>query len=217
MHAWHLEVEQEPKMLSTSISIALIVLLAAASPGPDFALVLKNSLVHSKRSGCITALGIASAVLVHITYLILGLDVLIKKFPWIFQCVQYLGAGYLIYLGIRVWRAPIQIPNLNAGAIKTQISFKQSFLQGFLCNLLNPKAALFFMALFAGLLDEKPKTYELLFYVTEIFALVNLWFCSLSYAVTHKIILKKLFGLEKQINQLLGLVLIIAAVLIILY
>lgn len=204
-------------MLSTSISIAFVVLLAAASPGPDFALVLKNSLTHSKRSGCITALGIASAVLVHITYLVLGLDVLIKKFPWIFQCIQYVGAAYLIYLGVRVWRAPIQILDLNTTVMKTPVPFRQSFLEGFLCNILNPKAALFFMALFAGLLDEKPKNYELLFYAVEIFALVNLWFCGLSCAVTHKAILKKLFGFERQINQLLGLVLIIVAVVIILY
>lgn len=204
-------------MISTGFSIALVVLLAAASPGPDFALVLKNSLTHSRRSGCMTALGIATAVLVHISYLVLGLDVLIKKFPWIFQIVQYLGAIYLVYLGIKIFRAPVQVPDLNSVRVGTQYSLKQSFLEGFLCNLLNPKAALFFMALFAGILDQKPNNTELLFYVAEIFLLVNIWFCGLSCAITHKAVLKKLFGLEKQINQLLGVVLVIVAILIIFY
>lgn len=204
-------------MLSAALSIGLIVLLAAMSPGPDFALVLKNSLTHSKQSGCITAFGIATAVLIHMTYSILGLGVIIKEFPWIFQVIQYLGGAYLIYLGIQVWRAPIQIPNLNGKVVHVQIKFKQPFMEGFLCNLLNPKAALFFIALFTGLLEKHPSSYELIVYAIEIFFLVTAWFCILSCAVTHKKIIRKLFGFEKQINQLLGAVLIFIALMIIIY
>ena len=130
-------------------AISLLILLAAISPGPDFAMVTKNSLMYSRRAGTFTAAGVASSLLIHGTYCILGLAIIISKSLLAFSVIKYLGAGYLIYIGIKSLLAKRE--NLELKSIhhkKHSISNWQAFRQGLLCNLLNPKAIMFLLAFF---------------------------------------------------------------------
>ncbi|MCC5023543.1 MAG: LysE family translocator [Candidatus Synoicihabitans palmerolidicus] len=76
--------------------------LAVVSPGPDFALVLRQSLQHGRRVTVITALGIGCGILVHVSYVLLGITVVFREWPMLFAVVRYVGAGYLGWLG---WQA----------------------------------------------------------------------------------------------------------------
>src|SRR5579864_2264067 len=87
-------------MLTQFFTIGLIALLATMTPGPDFALVTKNSLFYSKKSGYFTAFGVGAAISVHMSYCILGLAIVISSSLLLFNLVKYVGATYLIYLGI---------------------------------------------------------------------------------------------------------------------
>src|SRR3990167_10850400 len=79
----------------------LVILFAVISPGPDFAIVTRNALRHSQNTGIMTALGIATGTLIHVSYCILGLAIIISKSLLIFNIIKYIGASYLIYLGVK--------------------------------------------------------------------------------------------------------------------
>ena len=88
-----------------AISVATITVLAVVSPGADFAMVTRNSLMLSRRAGVLTAVGIALGVLVHVAYSIAGIGLLIAKSIVLFNALRLIGAGYLVYLGITMLRA----------------------------------------------------------------------------------------------------------------
>ncbi|WP_417794755.1 LysE family translocator [Terasakiella pusilla] len=131
------------------IVVATITLLAVISPGPDFAVITKNSIMFGRKSGIATAFGIATGVCVHITYTLLGLGYLLAEAVWLLEVMRYGGAAYLIWLGISAFRTKntheLEAPKTPDIQHKTDF---QNFRNGFVCNALNPKTALFFIALF---------------------------------------------------------------------
>ena len=133
-----------------------LIILAIISPGPDFAITLQNTLRHQRRGGLITALGIACGVSVHVSYSIVGLGYLIHQATWILEGIRYLGAAYLIWLGVSALlpsRAPQKHDSKNGNNNRPPLF--ALFRQGFLCNAINPKTSLFFIALFTQLLSPE--------------------------------------------------------------
>src|SRR6185436_15335295 len=87
------------------LKVALAHLLAVASPGPDFAIVLKQSIAHGRRIAIWTSLGVGTAILLHVGYSLLGLGLLIRGSPTWFNGLKYAGAAYIAWLGIQSLRA----------------------------------------------------------------------------------------------------------------
>ena len=85
-------------------TVILVTSLAVISPGADFALVTRTSLMESRRAGLWVALGIGCGVLIHVVYTQLGLDMVLQGLPWLFKLLKYAGAAYLVWLGISLWR-----------------------------------------------------------------------------------------------------------------
>jgi RhtB (resistance to homoserine/threonine) family protein len=197
-------------MMTQLLTIGLLVLLSAMLPGPDFAIVTKNTLTHSRRSGLFTSLGISSACLVHVSYCMLGLAIVISQSIWLFNIIKYIGAFYLIFLGITSLTTKDEQPQKSNGIPdqKTRLSDAKAFGQGFLCNLLNPKATLFFLSLFTIII--KPGTFGWwgLLIPIELFIIISLWFCSLTILLSHPPIVRLLGRIEKYIAKLLGVFLI---------
>ena len=81
------------------MTIAAVHLLAVASPGPDFAIVMKHSISYGRRAAILTSIGIGLGILIHVAYSLLGIGILIKTTPWLFQALSYVAAAYLLYLG----------------------------------------------------------------------------------------------------------------------
>ncbi|MCF6136567.1 LysE family translocator [Pseudalkalibacillus berkeleyi] len=123
------------------MSIFLIIL-----PGPDIAIATKNTLSNGRSGGFQTALGICSAILIHTSAAVLGLSAIIVKSALLFSVFKYVGAVYLIYLGIKTLLA-LRNKEENTEALDTGSQYKNrsSFKQGFLTNILNPKVAVFFL------------------------------------------------------------------------
>src|SRR5580700_10080824 len=88
-------------MITGYLTIGILQTLAVIAPGPDFAVVVKNTLTHSRRAGIITALGISCGVLFHMSYCLFGLAFMIKTNPLLFNIIKYIGCGYLVYIGIK--------------------------------------------------------------------------------------------------------------------
>ncbi len=187
------------------------MLFSAMLPGPDFALVTKNTLLHSRRAGIMTSFGIGNAVLIHISYCALGLALVISQSIVIFNIIKYIGAIYLFYLGIKCLFAKNTAENHDPSSDhfkKTAMSDLTAFRQGFLCNVLNPKASLFFLAVFTLIIKpDTPRFLEILF-IVEMYVIVNAWFCSLTVLLSHPRVLLGLNKIEKYISKALGLFLI---------
>lgn len=195
------------------VTIASVHLLAVASPGPDFAVVLKHSISYGRRAAIITSIGVGLGILVHVAYSLLGIGILLKTTPWLFQMVSYLAAAYLFYLGWGAIRS--QAPdkaNNSQSASPVYLSDKKAFAVGFLTNGLNPKATLFFLSVFAVVVSaDTPNQVKLVYGLYLAFA-TGVWFCLLSFFLSSQRV--RLFIGEKGywFDRVMGAVLILLAV-----
>lgn len=126
------------------LTVVVIHLLAVMSPGPDFALVSRNSFVYSRRSGVFSALGIALGLGVHVAYSLVGIGLLIAQSIVLFSTIKFIGAAYLIYLGVRSLLSKKKPAGAELLEEKSDITKFAALKQGFLTNILNPKVTLFF-------------------------------------------------------------------------
>ncbi len=133
------------------IAVVTITILAVISPGPDFAMVSRTSLVLSRRAGVMTALGIGLGVLVHVGYTLLGIGLLISQSIALFNAFKLVGAAYLIYLGVKMLRAG-PAGTAQSGELAAVSDFG-ALRTGFLTNALNPKATVFIVSLFMQVVE----------------------------------------------------------------
>ena len=87
------------------LTVALIHLLAVASPGPDFAVVVRESVTHGRRAGTWTAFGVGTAIFLHVGYSLLGIGLIVSQSIMLFNVLKWLAAAYLVYIGIKALRA----------------------------------------------------------------------------------------------------------------
>lgn len=190
------------------LSISLLIMLAAISPGPDFAVVIKNSLLYSRKVGVYTALGVSASLLVHVAYCILGLALVISKSLLAFSVIKYLGAVYLVYIGIKGLLAKREDMRLDMGHAKSMITNLQAFYQGLLCNLLNSKAIMFLLAFFTLIVRPGHSLFFEMGYGFEIALIHMAWFSSLTYMMTHRIVKANLSRIQFYIVKAMGAVLV---------
>lgn len=191
------------------LTLALISLLAAISPGPDFFIVLKNSLV-SRKAGMLTAFGVSAALVIHLSYTLVGLAVLIQENVWLYKAVTYAGALYLFYLGYSGIKASFgKNVSFNVEISSQSISDFTAFKQGFLTNLLNPKAAVFFISLFSQYIDPATPALLKVEFGFINWAVTLAWFILLTYIVTFPYLLQKINRCRQTIDRIMGSALIL--------
>lgn len=131
------------------MTVALVHLLAVASPGPDFAVVVRESVAQGRRAGSWTALGVGCGIFVHVAYSLLGIGLIVSQSIVLFNLFKWLAAAYLVYLGWRALRArPMSLEVIDGTNAPVARSAWRAFVIGFVTNGLNPKATLFFLSLF---------------------------------------------------------------------
>ena len=191
------------------LSVALAHLLAVASPGPDFAIVLRQSLTHGRRTALWTSIGIGSGILLHITYSLLGLGLLVRSSPLWFAVVKYSGAGYIAWLGIQALRAK---PRRNLAGDhtpgQTMPTSRSSFLTGFLTNALNPKATLFFLSLYVLLVSPQTPRWVQAGYGAWMSGATMAWFSLVSILFTKTEVRNRFLEHGHWIDRALGVVFI---------
>lgn len=196
--------------LTQLLTVAIVHLLAVMSPGPDFAMVTRNSLIYSRRIAIYTSLGIALGISVHVAYSLLGIGFVISKSIILFNTIKYIGAAYLLYIGYKSLRAkPVAevSPEVQVQTPKI-ISTRSAIWTGFLTNVLNPKATLFFLALFTQVIDPlTPKSIQL-FYGVEMMAITFVWFSIVSILFSNSLIKSKVSRFQHHIERATGAVLI---------
>jgi RhtB (resistance to homoserine/threonine) family protein len=196
------------------LTIASVHLLAVASPGPDFAIVLKHSISFGRRAAIITSIGIGVGILIHVGYSLLGIGILIKTTPVLFQVFSYIAAMYLLYLGWGAIRSSAS-KHLNSVEFKKTmhiISDNKAFMVGFLTNGLNPKATLFFLSVFAVAVSPDTPNAIKLGYGLYLAVATGIWFCVLSSFLSSKKVRLYIGKKGYWFDRVMGIVLILLAI-----
>ena len=154
------------------LSFILAVSILAISPGPDNIFVLMQSVVHGKKYGLATVIGLMTGCIIHTTFVAVGVSAIIKENNNIFLAIKILGTIYLLYLAYKVFTSSSEI-SMNTEKIQKKTPF-QLFKIGFIMNVLNPKVTIFFLALFPGFLFSESLSISLQFYILgALFILVS--------------------------------------------
>lgn len=178
------------------------------SPGPDFVMVSRNSLIYSRMVGIYSAVGLGLGILVHVTYSLVGIGLLISQSVLLFSIIKYLGAAYLLYVGYQCLRAQPHV----AGAVEVEaertMSARAAVWMGFLTNVLNPKATLFFLALFTQVIDPATPLWVQVLYGAEMSIMTFVWFSIVAVLLSHKQIKARFTSVQHYVERSFGVVLI---------
>lgn len=205
------------------IAVAIITILAVISPGPDFAMVTRIALSRGRRAGILCAIGIGSGVSVHLTYTLIGLGVVFASNVWVLTALRYLGAAYLIWLGMSaLWpdiraimtrRKFLKEIDVSANMVSTASGTDQNrnapdhnaFWIGFACNALNPKTMLFIVSLFSQVISPGTPILQEIGYGIYIAACHMGWFGLVAVALTLPAVQARIAAIKVWIERVVGL------------
>jgi len=202
-------------LLSGLLLITSIHLLAAASPGPDFVLVSQQTLANGKKSGFMCSIGIALGLSIHIIYSALGLAAVIANSITALWVIKILGGCYLLYLGYKGITTKVNTVADEKVEHVTHYSSAKSIVIGFLCNALNPKAPIYFVALFTLVLSPDLPLAHLVIYGLWMMMIQFAWFSTVVMLLSRPSINNRFKRLGHWIDRILGGAMIIMGIKII--
>lgn len=245
---------------SEFLTIAVAHFFAVASPGPDFAVVLRQSVRYGRGTAIWTSLGVGCAILLHVTYCLLGVALFLSASPTAFSVVKLSEAAYLAYLGWqslaplaadwardkhgesasrdlqrgttansssvrgkenqRVRHLPMEeatrTDNTPDQLSEMSPSARSAFVIGFLTNGLNPKATLFFLALFTVVISPSTPTEIQILYGCYLAVATFVWFTLLSFLLDRPVIKLRIVKAGDWLDRVMGIILIALALQVVL-
>lgn len=191
------------------LTVALVHLLAVASPGPDFAIVVRESVSSGRHAGIWTAIGVGSGILVHVGYCLLGIGLIVSQSIMLFNLLKWLAAAYLIYIGIRALRAKPADPLQAQQALEAvAVTARGAFVRGFVTNGLNPKATLFFLSLFTLVISPQTPLLVQAGYGAYLAVATAAWFCAVAMLFSHARVRNGFIRLGHWFDRMMGAVLV---------
>lgn len=184
----------------------------AVIPGADFAMVLRQSIAHGRRAALFTSAGIATSILVHGSYTLLGIGVIVSQSLLAFNIIKWVGAAYLVWLAISALRSPAPQPPEEDDLAAAKRGDFAAFALGFLTNLLNPKAVLFFLALFTTLVSAHTGGDIKVLYVLCMSLMLFAWFALVSVFFTTPSVRQGFFRVGRWFNRVTGITFLALAV-----
>jgi RhtB (resistance to homoserine/threonine) family protein len=187
------------------LAVALITVLAVIAPGADFAMTVRNSCLHGRRTGLFAATGVAAGVLVHVTYTMLGVGLLIASSTFLFTIIKLVGAAYLVHIGVRTFRTRGEVEIDLTG--KTELTPLAALRTGFLTNVLNPKTTLFVVSTFSQVVSPGTALYQQAGYGLFMSLAHLLWFGVVAVFFSHDRMRTLMLRGQKVLNKVIGSVL----------
>lgn len=193
--------------------ISGIHLLAAMSPGPDFVYVSQQTLSRGRAAGLLCSLGVALGLGVHIAYSVLGLAVVIAQAAWLLTAIKIIGGCYLVYLGIQGLRARAksEVVVLHERRAAPENPFR-TLWRGFLCNVLNPKAPVYFVSVFTVVLSPDMPLWQLAIYGGWMMVLQFVWFAVVAFVLSIPRVNRQFQRAGHWIDRVLGGVMVLLGV-----
>lgn len=192
------------------LSLVTICVLGAISPGPSLALVIKNTLHGGHGQGYATAISHGLGVAVYAAITATGIGIIIVNSPTVFAIIQYAGAAFLLYLGAKALmskQAPVDL-DLQSSNNKNKIN---GWRDGFLIAFLNPKLAIFFLALFSQFVDANAGWQQKMIMTATVGGIDTLWYCLVTYGLSRGPVLNKLKANHHIVDRITGCFLILLA------
>lgn len=184
-------------------------------PGADTMLVMKNTLRYGPKAGRYNILGLATGLSFWTVIAILGLSVVIAKSVILFTTIKYLGAAYLIYLGVKSFfaKSMFSLDDMQSQAKNIASSpkryYKTSFMQGSLSNILNPKTVLVYVTIMPQFLNLNGNINQQLIILASILTLLAvLWFLFLVYIIDYAKKWMKNSKFQKVFQKITGIILV---------
>jgi threonine efflux protein len=185
------------------LSVAIIAIFMAISPGADFVMVTRNSILHSRLAGLYSSLGVSLAIWVHVSYSIAGLAVIISNSIVLFSIIKYFGAAYLIYLGWKTFYSNQELGGCSKAEGKA-LSNVSAFKIGFATNVLNPKTTIFFLSIFTQVINSQTTLSLQIFYGAIISTAHLIWFSIVAIFLSQPLFLRKLNEYKTVIEKCVG-------------
>lgn len=173
------------------LAIASVQLAATMSPGPAFVVAVRNALSYNRLTGVATAFGLALGVGAHVVFVLCGISLIVAQSVFLFALIKYAGAAYLFYIGVKAILhsrksssvSPVDV--VKDQAEKKVMSVRKAVMTGFLTNLLNPKAVVFFTAIFTQFITVDTPFSILALYGGTSIVIEGAWFCGVAIVLTH--------------------------------
>jgi RhtB (resistance to homoserine/threonine) family protein len=190
----------------TLLLILGIHALALVSPGPDFAVVTRTAIVSGRRAGLWAAAGVATAIAVYVLVSVLGMSLVLAALPDLARILAIVGALYLAWLGIQCLRSRGQLPDAQAAP-----GGRKAFVTGFLTNLLNPKAMLYFGSVLSQALKPGLAAADVVLLWTLLVVESLLWFALVALLFSSRPVLAWLRARLVWLDRTVGAVLLVLA------
>jgi len=187
------------------LAIAAITILAVISPGPDFAMVTRNSFAFGRKAGLLSALGIACGVQVHVFYTVFGIAVIIARTPMLFLAMKLVGSAYLIYVGFKSFTNKSKV--ITETKISGTLSIFGAFRTGFFTNVLNPKTMLFVISSYTQIVRADSSLAVNLSYGFFMSFAHWAWFSLVAIFFSSKMLSKALLDKQRVVDQFIGVAL----------
>ncbi|EPZ2475430.1 LysE family translocator, partial [Acinetobacter baumannii] len=170
---------------------------------------VRQSVRYGYLIGCLTAIGIGVGISVHVFYTLVGIGFLIQQSEWLMSLIRTAGAAYLVYLG---WQCLRSQPNTNIeinGQLDSDTpSLFKAFTMGFLTNALNPKATIFFLAIFTTIVSTTTPMKVQVFYGVWMCMVNAIWFMVVSVLFAQPIVRKRFLEFGVYFERVMGVLLI---------
>ena len=197
--------------MSIFLTIAVLHLFAVASPGPDFILVSRQCLRYGRRIAIWTSLGIAIGILFHVALSLTGLSILLQNQPDLFWYIKLLASLYIGYLGIvsLVSKSSNKLVEDATGQAGNKL---RSVTTGLLTNVLNPKALIFFITVFAVAINKETGIFVKSLLGIYMSVATFIWFALVSILLTNKKAIERFKKAIPLLEKVTGFFLLLIAI-----
>ncbi len=186
----------------TAISAAAVLfILGATSPGPSLAVVLRNTMIGGRGRGLACAIGHGIGFGFYAVSVVFGLVILMENNPDLFTIMQIIGGIFLLYLGIEMMRS-------EAKEIVHSEGKREGFIEGFFIAFLNPKIAVFMLAVLSSVLEPSMSSDTKWIIAGLGMTIDTLWYMLVALLLSNSILLTKIQNNQKILNQITGLLMI---------
>jgi len=189
-------------------SLVIVCILGALSPGPSLALVIKNTMNGGVNQGYATAISHGLGVALYAAITATGIALILVQSPLAFEAIQYAGAAFLLYLGFKALTSKKQSIQLDEADESNTSNDVNGWRDGFLIAFLNPKLAIFFLALFSQFVTEEASTQQKVIMTATVGIIDALWYLIVAFTMSRGPIIERLKRNSHIVDKVTGVFLI---------
>ena len=186
------------------LPIALGLVLAVVSPGPNFLMVAQTAMTKNRMNAVAVAAGMGVGGVVYTSLAVLGLFLMFEVVPWLYAGFKLVGGAYLCYLAYKIWKTPTQAMSLQTGKAAKPRQLLKSVLIGLATQLSNPKAAILFAGIYATFLPQNPPPNSLAVLCAMIFIIEFSWYSVVALLLSNALAKQFYDNYKQAICQVAG-------------